>query len=74
MDNYETRIREIKQELSEQTLGEAMAKRKTSNFGYVGVGYGYNLKGRYPQNMAEAMADIATPDLDEVENLARSLG
>jgi hypothetical protein len=70
MDNYQDRI----QEISDRTLGDVIADRKTFNFDYTGVGYGYNLKGRYPANMAEALADTATPDLDEVENLARSMG
>jgi hypothetical protein len=71
MTIYAERIGEIQKELQGKTLGEVEAARNINTYDYIGVGYGYNLKGRYPKTYEEAFADTKTPELDELENSVR---
>jgi hypothetical protein len=72
--DYVNRIAEIKKELRTKTLGQAEQDRNITNLDYIGVGFGYNLKGSYPKTMEEALNDAKTPELDRLENLARQMG
>jgi hypothetical protein len=64
--NYTSRIEEIKEELKTKTLGEAERDRNISVLDYTGVGFGYNLKAKYPKTIEEAFNDIKTPEFDKL--------
>jgi hypothetical protein len=74
MTVYSERIKEIKEELKEKTIGEIEREIGLSSFDYTGVGFGYNFQPKYPQTLLDAQEDIKTPELDELENMARSMG
>jgi hypothetical protein len=67
--NYTSRIEEIKEELKTKSLGEAERDRNISTLDYTGVGFGYNLKSKYPKTIKEAFNDIKTPEFDKLASL-----
>jgi hypothetical protein len=67
--SYTSRIEEIKEELKTKSLGEAERDRNISALDYTGVGFGYNLKSRYPKTIEEAFNDIKTPEFDKLASL-----
>jgi hypothetical protein len=67
--NYTSRIEEIKNELKVKSLGEAERDRNISNFDYTGVGFGYNLKPKYPKTVKEAFNDISVPEFDKLASM-----
>jgi hypothetical protein len=73
MDCYGERIKEIRNELSEMTLGEFEIKYGINTYDYTGTDFGYQLKTHRPKTRDEAFADIATPEFDELLKLADEL-
>jgi hypothetical protein len=66
---YSSRIEEIKEELKTKSLGEAERDRNITILDYTGVGFGYNLRYKYPKNTREAFNDIKTPEFDKLAAL-----
>jgi hypothetical protein len=67
--SYTSRIEEIKEELKTKSLGEAERDRNISALDYTGVGFGYNLKPKYPKTIKEAFNDIKAPEFDKLASL-----
>jgi hypothetical protein len=72
--DYSSRIPKLIEELRTKTLTEAERERGITSLDYTGIGYGYNFKSHYPENMREAENDILTPELDGLEKLIASMG
>jgi len=72
--DYFNRIPVLMEELKTKTLTEAERDRNITNLDYTGVGYGYNLKSKYPKNLKEAAQDIKTPELKRLEKLIAAIG
>ena len=73
MDCYRERIAEIGKQLKEKTLGEVEAEVKANKYNYIGVGFGYNLKGTYPSTQEKALQFTQTPEFDELVALSKAL-
>jgi hypothetical protein len=59
---YSERIAKLMEELQNKSLTEAENDRNLTCFEYVGIGYGYNFKSRYPKDLNEARQDVAVSD------------
>ena len=73
MDCYRDRIAEIGKRLQDKTFGEAEAELKINRYNYVGVGFGYNLKSKYPDTQVEALQFSQTPEFDELVAISKGL-
>jgi hypothetical protein len=73
MDCYRERIAEIGKRLQDKSLGEVEAELNTNRYNYVGVGFGYNLKSKYPVTHAEALQFTQTPEFDELVAISKDL-
>jgi len=73
MDCYRDRIAEIGKQLHVKSLGEVEADLKINRYNYTGVGFGYNLKSKYPNNQVEALQFTKTPEFDELVALSKGL-
>lgn len=73
MDCYRDRIAEISKRLQDKSLGEVEAELKINRYNYIGVGFGYNLKNKYPNTQIEALQFTQTPEFDELVALSKGL-
>jgi len=71
--SYSERIPQLIEELRTKSLTEAEKDRNITRLDYTGVGYGYNLKSKYPKNMNKAIKDTNTPELRKLEKLVASM-
>ena len=72
--DYSSRIPVLMEELKTKTLTEAEAERNIIRLDYLGVGYGYNLKSKFPKDIVNARRDTETPGLKKLEKLMSAMG
>jgi hypothetical protein len=72
--DYSSRIPKLMEELKTKTLTEAERERNITRLDYTGVGYGYNLKSNYPNDLKKATQDIKIPGLKRLERLIAAMG
>jgi len=70
---YSNRITELIEELRTKTLTEAERDRNITRLDFTGVGYGYNLKSKYPKDLKAAVKDTFTPELKHFDKLVASM-
>ena len=72
--DYSSRIPVLMEELKTKTLTEAEQDRNITRLNYLGVGYGYNFKSKFPKNLIKAALDTETPRLNKLEKLIATIG